>query len=316
MKLSQFFYWIFILIIPVPIFAQKDTLKPNFGINNLQFGVAQPADIYAHYGKCLVRSLNSKNPNYKKLKTQNTTFNFVRIDSTFLLKYIKIKPNCKKFYLEKELIFSKRTKIKDLISALGTPTISHLGKINSVLYTNTILNFGGFSCYVALHKGDLMETSSAALSEDLLEDYMNSKIKKLFLSCEDCKLPFYPNPQKLEQKTQLFYSSHKHYSYYKDQDSLVRLYINSGCLECSNPAYFKINFYTKKQRIKTSYILSGLTPYINENHRLLCILNKLKKGALKKKEHFYFGKHTYTIWWERKNIRSPYYISEIEHDVL
>ncbi|MBL4650561.1 MAG: hypothetical protein JKY03_12590, partial [Aureispira sp.] len=181
MKLSQSFYWIFILIIPLSIFAQKDTLKPNFGINNLQFGVAQPADVYAHYGKYLVHSLNSKNPNYKKLKTQNTIFYFVRIDSIFLLKSIKIKPNCKKFYLQKELIFSKRTKIKDLIPALGTPTISHLGKINSVLYTNTIFNFGGFSCYVLLHKEDLMETSSTALSEYLLEDYMNSKIKKLFL---------------------------------------------------------------------------------------------------------------------------------------
>lgn len=316
MKLTPLFCCIFTLIIPMSILAQIDTLKPGFGINNLQFGLAKPSDIYTNYDKKLVRILKTKNPNYKRLQTNRTIFYFVRVDSVFLLERIKIQPNCKKFYLQKEFVFSKRTRVKDLISAFGTPRIAHLSKINSVVYDYTILRFDGFSCYVAPSKDDLIETSSSPLSEDLLEDYMNSKIKKLFISCPNCTLPFYPNSFKSKAKVSLSYSKHKHYAYYKDQDSLIRIEANSGCVECSYLPYFNINYYTKKQRIKTRYILSGFIPLRAKVQKLPRILNNLKKGALKKKEYFYFGKHRYTILWRRKNIRSLYYISEIWQDLL
>jgi hypothetical protein len=54
MKLIPFFWGISFVIIPVQLFAQKDTLKPNWGINNLQIEIAQSVDVCAYYNKHLL----------------------------------------------------------------------------------------------------------------------------------------------------------------------------------------------------------------------------------------------------------------------
>ncbi len=316
MKPIPFFSWIFLVIIPVQLFAQKDTLKANWGINSLQIGVAQPVDVSAYYNKRLPPSFFSKNSNYKKLKIKRTSFHFVRVDSIFLLKSISIKPSAKKFYVQAELTISKRTKVKDLVAALDTPRMSHLGQFNSVIYKSTIFRFNGFRAYVKPVKGDLKSSSSEGLVEYLLEDYKNSKVKTLSIYCSTCDFPSYPISEKSKKAPQLFYSQNKHYSYYKDQDSLARIYADHGCVECSYPPYFKVNYYTKKKRLKTTYSLSGFLPYRNKAYQLSKTLRILRKGALKKTEYLYFGKHMYRISWRRKNIRAPYFIDEIEHDIL
>lgn len=160
MKPIPFFSWISLVIIPVQLFAQKDTLKANWGINSLQIGVAQPVDVSAYYNKRLPPSFFSKNSNYKKLKIKRTSFHFVRVDSIFLLKSISIKPSAKKFYVQAELTISKRTKVKDLVAALDTPRMSHLGQFNSVIYKSTIFRFNGFRAYVKPVKGDLKSSET------------------------------------------------------------------------------------------------------------------------------------------------------------
>jgi hypothetical protein len=316
MKLSQSFYWIFILIIPIQLFAQRDTLKLGFGINSLQFGIAQPTDVYDYYGKGHCHWKHSKNPRYKKLKVKGITFLFAKYDSLLLLELIKIDPNQNKFYIKEALTFSHKTRVKDLSTDFDSIRVLHLSKPNSVLRKYVILGIGDFLFYLLPQKKDLKETGSYMLEEDVLKRYANSKIHYLTFHCKDCYFPPYPVVKKSEQDLQLFYSRRKHYGSYKDRDSVLHISVNHGCLECSHPPFFNVFFYTKKKRIRTIYLFPGFLPFINEEDKPSKTLRQLKKGALQKVECLYFGKHTYTIQWKRKNIRAPYYISKIKHEVL
>jgi hypothetical protein len=316
MKLIPFFWGIFLVIIPVQLFAQKDTLKPNWGINNLQIGIAQPADVCAYYNKHLPPPSSFKNPNYKKIKIKRTSFHFIRVDSIFVLKSISIKPSAKKFYVQKELNVSMQTKVKDLVAVLATPRISHLIEFNSIIYKSTIFKFNGLSCSAKPVKGDLTSSSSEALAEYLIEDYKNSKIKTLFIYCSTCDFPFYPNSEEFKKAPQLFYSRNRHYIYYKDKDSLTRIYADHGCVECSYLPYFSVNYYTQKKRLKTTYSSSGFLFYRNKADKLSKTLRRLKRGALRKTEYLYFGKHCYRILWRRKSIRFPYLIQGLKHKLL